>query len=88
MSKSHAKPPAKRNTSFKIKLRDKDGAPLSMLELQQGLYRASSVQAEPGPAPLDRPRDELTFGHRPECYPRPARRCLLRCGDPNGRMSP
>ena len=27
-----------KNTSFKIKLRGKDNAPLSMQELQQGLY--------------------------------------------------
>lgn len=30
-----------KNTTFKIKLRGKDGAPLSMQELQQGLYEAA-----------------------------------------------
>ena len=36
--KSGAKAKAERNTSFKIKLRGKDGAPLSMQDLRQGLY--------------------------------------------------
>lgn len=38
MSNTDPKTPTKRNTAFKIKLRGKDGAPLSMTELQQGLY--------------------------------------------------
>ena len=33
-----ATPPKRKNTSFKIKLRGKDDAPLSMQDLRQGLY--------------------------------------------------
>jgi len=36
--KSRAKAKTDRNTSFKIKLRGKDNAPLSMQDLRQGLY--------------------------------------------------
>lgn len=41
MSKKSGKSGASKSTAFKIKLRGRDGAPLTMQELQQGLYEAA-----------------------------------------------